>query len=198
MQRSFRVSSVKVVLNITAFYTYWKATRDAFRKLAKTEATTVVSASTPSDEWHRAMGNVLYMQFLSFESARRAVRDLVEFEPNNAENTIMILLSELPLWRSLLKRFPQDDVRHTRLELRRSRYQDIVPQVYYLTQYQHAKYNDPITVRKQFPHLARHEVQELCRDWDKAYGMLRDLKSRYEAAIGTFPSKEAVAEADRI
>ena len=26
--------SVKVLANITAFYTYWKATRDAFRKLA--------------------------------------------------------------------------------------------------------------------------------------------------------------------
>ena len=29
--------SVKVLTNITAFYTYWKATRDAFRKLAKTQ-----------------------------------------------------------------------------------------------------------------------------------------------------------------
>jgi hypothetical protein len=177
---------VKVLVNITAFYTYWKATRDAFRKLAKTETT--------SAGWHRAMGDVLYMQFLAFESARKAVRDLIEFEPNNAENTIMILLSELPLYGSLLKDFKEPDVRYVRLELRRSRYLDVVPRVYYHTENAHAKHNDPVIARKQLHHLALDDLQEVRRDWDKAYRMLSDLKTRYEAAIGTFPRRGAVAK----
>ena len=39
------------------------------------------------------------------------------------------------------------------------------------------------------PHLAEDDLEELCRDWDKAYEMLDELKSRYEAAIGKFPRK---------
>jgi hypothetical protein len=174
---------VKVVTNITAFYTYWKATRDAFRKLAKMQT---------DDGWHRAMGNVIYMQFLAFEAARKAVRDLIEFEPNNAENTITILVSELPLYRFLLKHFPEGDLRRARLKLRLSRYALVVPQVYYHTEDEHAKYQDFDTARKHVPHLAREDVEELCRDWEKAYEMLDELKSRYEAAIGEFPRRDGI------
>ena len=113
--------SVKVLANITAFYTYWKATRDAFRKLADIQT---------HDGWHRVMCDIMYMQFLAFESARKAVRDLIEFEPNNAENKITIFISELPLYGFLLKHFQPGDLRHARLKLRQKRYEVVVPQVY--------------------------------------------------------------------
>jgi hypothetical protein len=187
--------SVKVVINITAFYTYWKAMRDAFRRLAKTPATTGIAPSVAqSDSWHRAMGNVLYMQFLAMESARKAVRELIEFEPNNAENTIMILLSELPLYGALLKYFPETDVRYARLQLRRSRYLSVVPQVYYHTLEEHAKHNDPDAVGNQLRHLSRDNLEELRRDWNKAYRMLEELKKRYVEAIGQeLPRRDAIA-----
>ena len=182
--------SVKVLTNITAFYTYWKATRDAFRKLAKTQTTTATAPSnTDSDAWHREMRNVMYMQFLACESARKAVRDLIEFEPNNAEATITILVSELPLYRFLLNHFKKGDLRYARLELRLNRYVLVVPEVYYRTEDAHAKYKDVDTARKHLPHLARDELEEVCREWEKAYEMLGELKSRYEAAIGKFPRR---------
>jgi hypothetical protein len=78
---------VKVLLNITAFYTYWKAAREGFLKMKDTPVTDPLSGAM--------LGNI-YMQFLSFESARKAVRDLVEYEPTRTENIITILLSELP------------------------------------------------------------------------------------------------------
>jgi len=192
--------SVKVVINITAFYTYWKAMRDAFRRLAKTQPTTVAApVIAHSDAWDRAMGNVLYMQFLAMESARKAVRDLIEFEPNNAENTIMILKSELALYGSLLKSkyFRETDVRYVRLQLRRSRYLSVVPAVYYHTLKEHAKYNDPDTVRNQLRHLSHDDLEEFQRDWNKAYGMLEDLKKRYVDAIGEeFPRRDEISLPD--
>jgi hypothetical protein len=178
--------NVKVLINITAFYTYWKSTQDAFRRLAKTPATTAAPPSE-GDAWHRAMRHVIYMQFLTFESARKAVRDLIEFEPTRAENAITILLSELPAYRFLLDNFPEGDVRNTRLKLRRDRYQIVVPRVYYHTEEMHVKYKDVVAARKQFP--ARKDLEELRRDWEKAHGLLKELKSRYEAAIGQFPSR---------
>ena len=184
--------SVKVLTNITAFYTYWKATRDAFRKLAKTQTTTATAPSnTDSDAWHREMCDIMYMQFLACESARKAVRDLIEFEPNNAENTITILVSELPLYRFLLNHFKKGDLRYARLELRLNRYVLVVPEVYYRTEDAHAKYKDVDTARKHLPHLALDELEEVCREWEKAYEMLGELKSRYEAAIGKFPLRHS-------
>jgi hypothetical protein len=197
--KELRSLSVKVVTNITAFYTYWKAMRDALRRLANTPATTaVVPSNTESDAWHKAMREVIYMQFLALESARNTVRDLIEFEPNNAENTITILLSELPAYQFLLTSFPEDDVRHTRLELRRGRYQTIVPQIYYHTEDQYTKYNDTDTLNKQSRHRARTDLDELRRDWDKAHRMLKELKTRYEATIGELPRRDAIVLSNKM
>ena len=192
--KELRNLSVKVLTNITAFYTYWKATRDAFRRLANTPATTTNAPPDGAiDPWQRAMRDVIYMHFLACESARRAIRDLVEFEPNRAENTITILLSELPAYRFLLKYFREDDDRHARLELRRDRYRIVVAQVCDHTEGAYAEYNDVGAVDRKFRHLARENLEELRRDWDKSYRMLKELKSRYEAVFGEFPDSGAVA-----
>jgi hypothetical protein len=182
--------NVKVVINITAFYTYWKATRDAFRKLANTQARIGADpTSTDNEGWHHAMRNVLYMQFLACESARKAVRDLIEFQPNRAENTITILISELPLYGYLSRYFPEGDLRSERLELRRPRYQVIVPEVYYETVDNYAKCK---AGTDELRRLARDDLDELRRDWDKAFKMLDELKSRYVKAIGEFPNRDTI------
>ena len=104
----------------------------------------------------------------------------------------MILISELPLYHFLLGHFQKGDVRRARLELRQSRYVSVVPKVYYRTEVEHAKYKDVDTARKQLPHLVREEVEELCREWEKAYGMLGELKRRYKVAIGELPRQETL------
>ena len=57
-----------VVGHITEFYTYMKASRDCQRKLA--QAQTVEDAK-------EAAANIVYMLFLGYESARKAISDLV-------------------------------------------------------------------------------------------------------------------------
>src|SRR5262245_17471787 len=136
--KELRNLEAKVVINITAFYTYWKAGRDAIRKLDKASETSVAVADANTEAWRRAMLQIIYLQFLTFESARKAVRDLVEFEPTHAENTITILISELPLYRFLLDNFSPGDMRHTRLQLRLERYHEIVPQLCDYTEKGHA------------------------------------------------------------
>ena len=75
--KDLQVLEANVVKHVTAFYTYMKVMRDSLRRLAEIKAP--VSGSTCDDDWHRAICNVIYMQFLALESARRAIMDLVEF-----------------------------------------------------------------------------------------------------------------------
>jgi hypothetical protein len=187
--------SVKVVTNITAYYTFWKATQDAFRKLAHTDPPVVAGvepASDKSNPWHQAMRNVVYMQFLAYESARKSVRGLIEFEPNKAENTIMILLSELRAYGFLLKYVGKEDVRYKRLILRQSRYRDAVGEVYYHSEDEYVKHHSHDKYRKRLWRPAPKDPEELRRDWAKVHGMLDELKKIYESAIGEFPSRREV------
>ena len=85
----------RVVIDITAFYTYMKAVRDARRNLA---ATTKGSTQPFCD--------LIYMLFLGLESARHAIHNLVEFEPEQAERTIIILFNELEAYHFLMTQFP--------------------------------------------------------------------------------------------
>ena len=108
-----------VVTNVTAFYTYSKVMRDTMRKLGDLQPGVV--GTRDAETWHHAVCNVIYMQFLAFESARKAILDLVEFEPTQAEELITVLLSELPAYRFLLDHFDMD-FRHRRLALREPEY----------------------------------------------------------------------------
>jgi hypothetical protein len=113
-----------VVNNVTAFYTYMKVMRDALRKLAGIGRPP--TGSIGDDEWHRAICNVIYMQFLGLESARKAIRDLVEFEPTQAEDMLTILLSELVAYGFLREQF-KGDLRERRLKARDEEYRRAIP-----------------------------------------------------------------------
>jgi hypothetical protein len=92
-----------IVDHVTAFYTYMKVLRDSLRKLATIRLSP--TASTSGDSWHRAVCNVVYMQFLGLESARNAIEGLVEYEPTKAEDVFTILLSELQAYAFLRDQF---------------------------------------------------------------------------------------------
>ena len=72
---------------------------------------------------------MIYMQFLVYESARRAVNELIEFQPNQAESIVNILCSELVTFPYLQTSY-QDDYHGPRLRLRCEEYTMIVPQLY--------------------------------------------------------------------
>jgi hypothetical protein len=113
-----------VVDNVTAFYTYMKAMRDSLRKLA--EIHPPPTGSHGGDDWHRAICNVIYMQFLGLESGRKAIKQLVEYESTQAEDTFTILLSELVAYAFLREQF-KGDLRQRLLKAREEKYRQEVP-----------------------------------------------------------------------
>jgi hypothetical protein len=125
--RDLQILEADVVNNVTAFYTYMKATRDMLRELGALRL-----SAGPADEKRKAVINVIFMVFLGYESARRAIDELIEFEPTHAENKIVLLFTELPAYRFLRRiyapegRFP-DEIRAQRLELRLAEYLKFIP-----------------------------------------------------------------------
>ncbi len=150
------VLEAQVVINITAFYTYMKAARDALRQNAAIDA-------AKTKEHQLATRNLVYLLFLAMESARKAIKDLVEFQPEFAERSITILLSELEAYPFLTLQYPDENEMHRkRLELRRSEYELLVPKLY----------------------------REVCRshkkesDWEEARRLLSELEIKYFHATG--------------
>jgi len=143
-----------VVNNITEFYTYMKATRDALRRLGE----------IPPDAWHGAMCNVIYLVFLAYESGRKAINDLVEYEPVAAESKIVILLTELDTYAFLIRHFPTDDLRYKRLKLREPEYR--------------------IDVSALYETVSHYSGATQGRDWLPAVRSLEELAERYQAALG--------------
>lgn len=148
--RDLQLLDAAVVENITQFYTYMKAVRDLQRKLADSEAPQNAAASeggladsepcqdaagseadaVQTDYQRGLIASIIYLLFLGYESAREAVHDLVEFQPDAAERAIAILLTELPCYAFLLKYYKEDNVRYKRLKLREARYEDRIPELY--------------------------------------------------------------------
>jgi hypothetical protein len=121
--RDLQVLDALVVTNVTQFYTYQKAMRDYWRQLPQAKTL---------DQRQTILTSLLYMHFLALESARFAIAELIEFEPNEADTTLVILLSELPAFAFLLKRFaPKEgqkgDLRYRRLHLRVDAYKATIP-----------------------------------------------------------------------
>jgi hypothetical protein len=177
--RDLEILEADVVVNITAFYTYMKAFRDAYRRLAdiaRPERTEPESNSEP-DRWHAAMRDAIYMMFLGLESGRMAIDRLIEFEPFQAESDIEILLSEIPLYSFLLKKFDEKsfregsnrDFRYTRLAFRRVDYDRMISK---LKKRVETGLNECAT-RETEPKRRRHKA------WTLAVGTLNELIACY-------------------
>ena len=162
-----------VVINITAFYTYMKAVRDTFRRIA--------DAQTLEGQ-RDALQNLIYMVFLALESGRRATDDLVEFEPTHTERTVTMLLSELDAYTFLRGQYQTPgEVHHDHLILRGPLYMALVK-----------KLND--ILRSQAPALLRSAPSEeprqptyAERQWSAALQSLPALNERLETLRSQFP-----------
>lgn len=158
----------RVVINITAFYTYMKAVRDSTRALMDMSAASgqpdsrahKTATLSPSQE---AARNVIYMMFLGLESGRKAMKCLVQFEPELAERTIVILISELEAYGFLRDQFvDQKDIRYQRLQLRKADYEELVPSLCGSVETSRASKRS---------------------DWEPAWRLVPELKRRYAAAM---------------
>ena len=172
-----------VVTNITAFYTYMKAVRDSQRALAELPQTS--SHATAAAARLEAGRNLVYMLFLGLESGRLAINDLVEFEPEQAERSIVIFISELVAYRFLLRHFPdKHDIRYKRLILRLPRYRDDVPKLCDLVEASRkaeldAGITDPVS------------------KWEPASRLLEELQKVFDAAIAPIEPRTRAAGASK-
>jgi hypothetical protein len=158
----------RVVINITSFYTYMKAMRDMLRSLYSispraSDFQDLPDAVPAHGSWREAARNVIYMLFLSLESARQSITDLVEFEPEVAEHVITILLSELGAYGFLLEQFSKEkDMRFRRIQLRAKIYGAIVPKLISTVEAAHTQSDEDGRL-----------------SWDRAYQLLPDLQQRF-------------------
>jgi hypothetical protein len=180
--RDLQTLEARVVINITAFYTFMKAVRDSIRTLAEispqpAELESPSNNAPAAGSWHEATRNVVYMLFLSLESARHAIADLVEFEPEKAERTIVILISELEAYRFLSSQFPEEqEMHHARIMLRDSDYRQTVPM---LCSSVEAGRETEKTIEAG---VESHQIRQMSQ-WEPAWRLLPELKRRYQAVI---------------
>jgi hypothetical protein len=137
-----------VVANITEFYTYMKAMRDSQRRLEQVKSAQAAKS---------AMLNVIYMLFLGYESGRKAIKHLVEYEPTQATYVMGILLTELTCYSFLCPNLAKDELRFSRLTLRLQHYELEVPEL--------------------MKRVERYSVDD--KDWGPAKRTLPELKQRY-------------------
>ncbi len=162
--RDLQSLEARVVINITAFYTYMKAVRDFIRALHELPPPTAPGAA--AGQWFDTARNLIYMMYLGFESGRKAIKDLVEFEPEQAERTVVILISELAAYGFLRVHF-DDDMHRGRLVLREAEYRKLVDDFSDQIKDGCAEETDP----------ERHET------WVQAERLLPELQRRRDAAI---------------
>ena len=183
--RDLQSLEARVVINITSFYTYMKAVRDSARALAQARPLASEFESPPGIEaargpWHEGVRNVVYMLFLSLESARNAIDDLVEFEPEVAERMIVILISELAAFRFLQEHFTDaTDIRLQRIALRRADYVRLVPML--AARVRTAQ--DAPLADAAMDDLSPTQHRLLVR-WEPAKLLLPELCKRYRTATG--------------
>jgi hypothetical protein len=143
---------VDVVTSVTRFYTYRKTMMDYLRLISVTDDKAALV---------ELRSQMIYMQYLMYESAREAITLLIEFEPNQAENIINVLCSEFVLF-SFLKTMYRDDFRNKRLELRVDEYAQIMA-VLGGTIHQHVADLNWKQAQATFPELVRR-YRAMCED----------------------------------
>jgi hypothetical protein len=139
-----------------------KAVRDAMRSLATVPAS--LNESAPNTPRHAAARDAIYLLYLGLESGRDAIHDLVEFDPERAERTIVVLISELVAYDFLRREFSsEDDMRCKRLRLREPVYRDLIPELHAMV---NAGWN-----------------RGTDHDWEPAWLLLPELSRRYAKAV---------------
>jgi len=125
--KDLQVLEAQVVIDITAFYTYMKAARDTMRKLS------TVTESAPNSfqlsERDKTLETLIKMLFLGFESGRKAVQNLIEYEPTRTDVTIMILITELKCYSFLLNTQESTRTLYARIKLREPNYKEIIDEI---------------------------------------------------------------------
>ena len=161
-----------VVGYITEYYTYMKAARDLQRIFASinTSQSAKSSAGTPHgsakvDARHETLADIIYVVFLGYESARKAIADLIEFQPTRDENIIVILMTELVCFSFLCEYLKEDNLRFTRLQLRESGYEKAYRELIKSVNATHNKENEEY--------------------WRPVQRMIPELEDRYKAAMET-------------
>jgi len=165
--KDLQVLEAKVVVNITAFYTFMKGVRDLTRGLAEMPNLPDHDGSESRDgartkAWQDRVRDLIYMMFLGLESARRALDKLVEYDPDHDELIIVVLISELRAYGFLCRQFAQaNDIRYGQLKLRRAVYEEWVGRVCASVEAGTGKH----------------------KDWERAFRLLPELKKQYEDAL---------------
>jgi hypothetical protein len=173
--RDLQTLEARVVINITAFYTYMKAVRDSMRALATIKISVQdmdCGGTAGAGPWHVSLQNLIYMLFLGLECARKATDDVVEFEPEQAERKIVILISELVAYRFLCSQFHKSaDFHYERLRLRVAGYQRDVPAIIQLVTDEFAV----ATTRAQL----NAACQDVLQRWNQANKLLPEVRRRF-------------------
>ena len=163
--QDLQVLEADVVTNVTAFYTYMKVSRDYLRRLGELDARP--QPRNLHQEAYQIWCSVIYMQFLAYESARKAIDELIEYEPTHTENTITILLTELVAYSFLRKEFTEGDFRFKRLDLRQEKYREVAKEL-------HAK------IVADHSGVSEREREE----WERAEALWPELAKRYRDHLG--------------
>jgi hypothetical protein len=201
--RDLQSLEARVVINITAFYTYMKVVRDLKRAQVTVPpghgGPELQSSAQPLAALSREpTRNLIYMLFLGLESARNSIKDLVEFQPERAERIIVILISELEAYQFLVNEFTDDtNMRRRRLLLRWEDYDAEVPKLCSQTPIEMEKAKEKLsTVGAQQvpvePEILAAWKEEYQR-WKAANELLPDLSQRYESAKAAVTPKPATA-----
>ncbi len=173
-----------VVIKITAFYTYMKTVRDLQRAMAALPQTSdrACSGGGEAAGTTEAGRNLVYMLFLGLESGRCAIGDLVEYEPDRAERSIVILISELEAYRFLRRQFTDEtNIFYQRLALRLDDYKRDVPALMSLVRDGAADKLGP-----RFPPPCK---------WEPADKLVPELDRVFKAATGPIDPKTHAAGA---
>lgn len=146
-----------VVAAVTQFYTYRRTMVDCLHSaMAKADANVAIPQ----------YDQMIYMQFLMYECARATVHELVEFEPDKAENLVTVLCSELPLMTFLIKRHrgdPSTVFLYRRLRLRIPCYMAEVAELL-----------------DQIKRMELLDGSKLRTSWSKAITTRKELKARFD------------------
>jgi hypothetical protein len=174
--RDLQTLEARVVINITAFYTFMKTVRDSMRMQAQigpqpADLKLQSQKAPAAGPGHEATRNLVYLMFLGLESARHALGELVEFQPENAERAIVVLISELEAYRFLRGQFRDEkDTHHQRLLLRDADYRHVVPELRRAVEAGRSSEKNG---------TESHELQL----WEPAWRLLPELDRRYQDAV---------------